>query len=143
MAGLMEITLWLPIHADIHRSTLWWTKRRTGALPDGRDGIVLFMNEDPGDDPHEGPMLEPRRRYMDAEGNWHVELQKIILQPEREEWDRLRHAPPAPACSACRQSSFYFKGMECLDWIRWRSREEVDKNLILMAEQGWRIWRVG
>lgn len=129
MPGLMEITLWLPIHTDPLTNTLWWKKRRTGALPDARDGVVLFMNEDPGDDPQDGPMLEPQRRYMDTDGNWHVQLQRVILKPTQDLWDQLRH-----------ERSHYLGGRECHEWFPWWTEKEADRNLTQMVEQGWRIW---
>lgn len=124
------ITLWLPIHTTRHDSTLWVQKRRSMFLPNGRDAIVLFMHKDPGDDPQDGPMLEPRRRYMDVDGNWHIQLQRVIVKPAADEWNRLR-----------KERNFYLNGAECHEWVAWW--DGVDEAIGQMAEQGWHTWADG
>jgi hypothetical protein len=103
----MKITLWLPVYETASEMSnadeLWHVQRTTGALPDGRDGVVLFPHED---DPGDGPMVEVRRRYMDADGGWQVELSRMVLDRQG----------PIPT-----QTSAYTNGQV---WMRWHQPAE-------------------
>jgi hypothetical protein len=92
----VNLRLWLPVYdgsTGIHpldgnarMHSLWWTNRETGALPTQGDKIVLWA--DPDDGPQHGPGWTHRTRLMDADGVWHVELTRAVLNPTRAMWDR-------------------------------------------------------
>ena len=88
--------MWLPIYdgstgahpqdGNGRMLSLWYCYRESGAVPDIGDEVVLFPDED--GDPTGGPFWKARRRYMDAEGTWNVELARMVLNPEQEMWRR-------------------------------------------------------
>lgn len=85
-AGL-EITLWLqvvppgPHQLTTSRGDLWTKKITTAFLPDTtHDDIYLWP--DPEGDAASGPAWSAYRRYMDANGDWHVNLSRMVLDPD-------------------------------------------------------------
>lgn len=55
----------------------------------GVDEVILYPDEDDDDGTQtEGPMWHVKRRYMGHRGLWHVELAKMILNPN-EHWQNM------------------------------------------------------
>lgn len=84
---MMLVTFWLSI-VESETWDAWeglsgelWVRRiRTGFLPTvGKDQVVLWGTEEEG--AQGGPLWDVKRRFMDAEGGWHVELTRIVVDP--------------------------------------------------------------
>ena len=90
----MKATFWLSVvngsgrqFLDAAPSTLWRTTRDTAWLPTPfQDRVILWPGED--GDPGDGPLWDVKSRYMDAIGAWHVELAKMVLNPDSVAWQR-------------------------------------------------------
>jgi hypothetical protein len=82
----MKLTLWLAISRDTHNvhidcSLLLYKTLETGFIPSNGDNLILFAE---GDNPSEGPSWQTKSRYMDANGDWNVELVKMIVDPNED-----------------------------------------------------------
>lgn len=81
----MKVTLWLAVvppgdGIGIHSSgELWRREITTGCAPvPALDKVCLWSDE--GDS--NGPLSGVYTRYMGASGQWHVELAKIVYDPD-------------------------------------------------------------
>ncbi len=91
----MIITLWLSLCDGTKAGwpsdhELWIRNVETGALPvthPHADDIVLWPGED--GQPTEGPLWPVRRRFMIADGSWHVELCRMVLDPTDDVLDTI------------------------------------------------------
>lgn len=79
----MKLTLWVSVsrntrnvHTD--HSALFYKKLETDYVPLNGDRVILFPYED---NPTDGPIWQTKSRYMDANGDWAVELTKIVINP--------------------------------------------------------------
>lgn len=90
----MILTLWLslldkPTGALVGGPDSLWVKQvETGALPTTYDQVVLWPDRDDGG-AIGGPMWAVRRRYMDADGGWHVELTRMAVDPQESARDYI------------------------------------------------------
>jgi hypothetical protein len=62
-------------------SELYWREIETGALPGDGDHVVLYPPDDPDESDHGGPYLYAQKRYLGPHGAWHIELQRIVVDP--------------------------------------------------------------
>jgi len=88
----MILTLWLPLAnrpADwmLSASDLWTKQIDTGTVPTTYDRVVLWPDE--GVNPTMGPMWSVRRRYLAADGGWHVELSQMAVDPDDRNRDEI------------------------------------------------------
>lgn len=85
----MKVKFWLtvlPGAVGLYGGGKLWTKLiTTSALPQRGDWVYtcIDITED-SDGTCAGFRLEPKQRYMDALGEWNVELQKVVLDPPEE-----------------------------------------------------------
>lgn len=100
LTDLHVVTLWLSVIRPEHRSeqnlilsmhsgNLWVKRQRMAFLPvvarGFDDQVTLWADEDGDDrDPMGGPQWGVRRRYWDADGLAHLELTRIVLDPDEE-----------------------------------------------------------
>jgi hypothetical protein len=77
----MRIVLWLRVRRGPHAygGDLWSKEVTTDnvPLPDA-DGVIIWSTDD---DPAEGPQWKVNRRYMHADGSWHIELYTMLVDP--------------------------------------------------------------
>lgn len=89
----MILKMWLSV-IDGSTSTytssgkLYYKDVETGFIPEpGVDDIVLYKHKDE-DDEYDGPLWHVRRRYMDNKGNWHIDLSRLVINPN-EHWQEI------------------------------------------------------
>jgi hypothetical protein len=84
----MNVVLWLTIiqgdiddAALLSSGTLWTKSIETGCVPvvGASDDMYPWFDDEDGE--LGGPGLAPRRRFMGASGQWHVELAKVVIDP--------------------------------------------------------------
>lgn len=90
----MRLTLYLQVIDGSRRDwiasngELWTRMIETAAAPaPGSDGIVLWSYEEA--DPVDGPVWDASRRYMAADGSWHVDLVRMVVDPSEEAVNQL------------------------------------------------------
>lgn len=62
---------------------LWRRELAVGQVPDERDMCYLWPDED--GETTGGPYLRAARRFLDSAGQWHVELSKVLQDPQSED----------------------------------------------------------
>lgn len=94
----MKLTQWLVIvdgtKADFgSNGKLYYREIETGFIPEpGVDDIVLWNSIDDDDGSEwDGPMWHIKRRYMDNNGGWHIELTKMVIDPDDYWMNRMKN----------------------------------------------------
>lgn len=93
----MIVTLWLQLldgtagmRALHNLGDLWTRTVETGALPGRDDEVTLWPTDG---DVHDGPKHATKRRYMGTDGSWHVELDRLVLDPTDDALAVMQRSP--------------------------------------------------
>lgn len=116
----MKLTLWLSISRDTRNpfsdsSSLLYKKLETDYVPSNGEMLILYSYDD---NPTNGPQWYTKSRNMDADGNWHVSLTKMLVDPSEDVLAQM-------ASSVC-----------CYPW--WSKDTDYKPIEDILMENGWR-----
>jgi len=80
----VRIILWLSVRRgygdpQAYVNDLWFKEVTTDNIPlPDADGVIIWPTDG---DSAEGPQWKVKRRYMHADGSWHIELYSMLVDP--------------------------------------------------------------